>query len=113
MDATVDAIQDVVTAEPDAEVQVGTTQFDDTAIETRLTQEISALWGTHLRLSADRKATAKELRQIRASLAERLSAMKSLLSRPGRGGQWRGWLRQQSIPRSTADRLVARLIGDN
>jgi hypothetical protein len=34
--------------------------------------------------------------------------MKSLLSRPGRGGQWRGWLRQRGIPRSTADRLVAR-----
>jgi hypothetical protein len=34
--------------------------------------------------------------------------MKSLLSRPGRGGQWRGWLKQRGIPRSTADRLVAR-----
>src|SRR5438067_8308768 len=34
--------------------------------------------------------------------------MKSLLSRPGRLGQWRGWLRQQNIPRSTADRLVSR-----
>ena len=34
--------------------------------------------------------------------------MKSLLSRPGRGGQWRSWLRERGIPRSTADRLVAR-----
>jgi len=36
--------------------------------------------------------------------------MKSLLCRPdlGRASQWRGWLRQRGIPRSTADRLVAR-----
>jgi hypothetical protein len=43
--------------------------------------------------------------------------MKSLLSRPGRVGQWRGWLKQRGIPRSTADRLVSRhaetLVGDN
>src|ERR1019366_5245736 len=30
------------------------------------------------------------------------------LSRPGRGGQWRGWLQERAIPRSTADRLVSR-----
>jgi hypothetical protein len=36
--------------------------------------------------------------------------MKKILSRPdaGRGGQWRSWLRERGIPRSTADRLVAR-----
>ena len=102
---------------PEAEAQPGTTQPDDTAIETQLAEEINTLWSDHVRLSADRKATSKELRQIRASLAERLSGMKSLLSRPGRVGQWRGWLRQQGIPRSTADRLVSRhaetLVGDN
>jgi hypothetical protein len=108
MGTLVDAIQDVIIAKPEAEAQHGTGQPDDGAIETQLTQEISDLWGTHVRLSASRKATAKELRQIRASLAERLSAMKSLLSRPGRGGQWRSWLRDRGIPRSTADRLVAR-----
>ena len=94
--------------EPEAEAQPGTTQPDDGAIETQLTQEISDLWSDHVRLSANHKTTAKELRQIRASLAERLHAMKSLLSHPGRGGQWRGWLKQRGIPRSTADRLVAR-----
>ncbi len=93
---------------PEAEAQPGTTQPDDGANETQPTQEISDLWSDHVRLSANHKTTAKELRQIRASLAERLAAMKSLLSRPGRGGQWRGWLRQRGIPRSTADRLVAR-----
>jgi hypothetical protein len=34
--------------------------------------------------------------------------MKNLLSRPGRGGEWRGWLRERKIPRSSADRLVSR-----
>jgi hypothetical protein len=105
-----EAIQNAIIPEPEpeAETQPGTTQPDDGTIETQLTQEISTLWSDHVRLSADRKATAKELRQIRASLAERLVAMKSLLSRPGRGGQWRSWLRERGIPRSTADRLVAR-----
>src|ERR1035437_3784400 len=108
MDATVDAIQDVVMAEPETEVQPDPAQPDDTIIEPQLAQEISALWSDHVRLSADRKATSKELRQIRANLAERLFEMKQILSCPGRGGQWRGWLRQRGIPRSTADRLVAR-----
>jgi hypothetical protein len=110
-------VENALILEPEAEVQTGTTRPDETAIETQLTEEISTLWGNHVRLSADRKATSKELRQIRLSLAERLHAMKSLLSHPGRLGQWRGWLRQQGIPRSTADRLVSRhaetLVGEN
>lgn len=108
MDAMVDAIQDVVTAEPAVEVPQVSAQPDDAIVETRLAQEISTLWLDHARLSANRKATAKQLRQVRARLAERLYAMKSLLSHPGRGGEWRGWLREQGIPRSTADGLVAR-----
>ena len=108
MDAMVDAIQMVIAAEPGTETQPNPTQPDDGIIETQLTEEISGLWTEHTRLSADRRATAKDLRKIRASLAERLAAMKSLLSRPGRLGQWRGWLRQRGIPRSTADRLVSR-----
>jgi hypothetical protein len=117
MDATIEAVQDIVSAEPEAEAQPGTAQPDDTAIETKLSEQIRTLWTDHVRLSADRKATAKELRQIRTSLAERLAAMKSRLSHPGRSGEWRGWLRQHGIPRSTADRLVSRhaetLTGDH
>ena len=108
MDAILDAVQDAATAEPETREQPTTTQPDDAVIETQLAQEISSLWSDNLRLSADRKTTAKELRQVRAKLAERLHAMKSLLARPGRGGEWRGWLRERRIPRSTADRLVAR-----
>ena len=92
-------------SETGIETQSITTQSDDSTIENQLTDEIKTLWWNHVRLSADRKTTTKELRQIRASLAERLYAMKSLLSRPGRGGQWRSWLKERGIPRSSADRL--------
>ena len=108
MDEVLDGLQEVVAANPDAVEQPATAQPDDGAIETRLAREISELWSSHVRLSGDRKATSTELRQVRARLAERLHAMKSLLSRPGRGGQWRSWLRERRIPRSTADRLAAR-----
>jgi hypothetical protein len=110
MGAMLETIQNAIILEQEAEAQPCTPRPDGTAIETRLTQEISDLWGTHLHLSTDRKSTAKELRRIRARLAERLFAMKKILSRPdaGRGGQWRSWLRQRGIPRSTADRLVGR-----
>ena len=108
MNALVEAIQDVVIAEPETETQPDPTQPDDSRIEDRLAEEISTLWSDHVRLSASRKVTSKELRQIRASLAGRLAAMKSLLSHPGRSGEWRGWLRERGIPRSTADRLVDR-----
>ncbi len=108
MDEIVCAIQNVVADEPETETQADSAQPGDVTIETQLSQEISTLWSDHVRLSTDRKVTAKELRQLRARLAERLHEMKSLLSRPGRGGQWRSWLRERSINRSTADRLVAR-----
>ncbi len=117
MGTIVEIVENALISEPEAEAQPGTVQPDGTANETQLAEEISTLWSSHVRLSADRKATGKELRQIRVSLAAKLYAMKSLLSRPGRLGQWRGWLRQQGIPRSTADRLVSRhaetLVGDN
>ena len=100
MEAILDAIQDIVAAEPTAEAHPVTAQPDDAIIETQLAQEISTLWSDHVRLSGDRKATSKELRLLRARLAERLHEMKTLLARPGRGGQWRGWLRERGIPRS-------------
>jgi hypothetical protein len=113
----VEIVENNVVQEPQAEAQPGTTQPDDGTLEIQLTQEISELWSVHTRLAANHKTTAKELRQLRAKLAERLYAVKNLLSRPGRGGEWRGWLRERRIPRSTADRLVSRhaetLTGDN
>jgi len=108
MATMLETIQNAMVQEPDAEAQPGTTPPDDSTTQNRLAQENTTLWSDHARLSADRKATSKELRHIRAILAERLAAMKSLLSHPGRSGEWRGWLRQHGIPRSTADRLVSR-----
>ena len=108
MSTIIDAIQDVVTAEPEIESHPDSAEPDDALIETQLTQEIFELWSSHIRLSGDRRATAEELHQIRVALAAKLYKVKSLLSRPGRLGQWRGWLKQQNIPRSTADRLASR-----
>lgn len=108
MNAIVGAIQDVVTAQPDVEVRPDPTQADDAIVEARLEAEISTLWTDHTLLSQSHKKTAVEIRHLRARLAERLFEMKKILSRPGRGGEWRGWLRERGIPRSTADRLVAR-----
>ena len=34
--------------------------------------------------------------------------MKQILAKPGRDGQWSGFLREHNIPRATADRLVIR-----
>ncbi|MGA3315451.1 MAG: hypothetical protein ABSC64_03320 [Candidatus Korobacteraceae bacterium] len=80
----------------------------DIAVETRLTEEVNILWTEHVRVSGTKKASAMELRIVRAQLAEKLFNMKQVLSRPGRSGQWRGWLEEVKIPRSTADRLVER-----
>jgi hypothetical protein len=108
MDTNVETIEDAISQESEPETQPDPTQPGEALIESQLTQEISNLWSNHVRLSTNHKTTAKELRLIRASLAERLFAMKTLLSRPGRGGQWHSWLRERGIPRSTADRLAAR-----
>lgn len=110
MATMVETVESCIGQEPEAltEVTHDTTHADGSTIENQLTQEISELWSSHVRLNTSRKVTSKELRQIRDSLAERLYAMKSLLSHPGRGGQWHSWLREQGIPRSTADRLASR-----
>jgi hypothetical protein len=108
MDALIEAIQDVAITEQETESQPAPTQPDDAIVESQLTQEINILWVENTRLSADRRTTAMDLRQIRAILAERLHEMKSRLCQPGRGGLWRSWLGERGINRSTADRLCDR-----
>jgi hypothetical protein len=124
MDEMIEALQNVVAAEPEPEIPQVVDQPEadqpeaepepaiiedaDAGEKSRLTEEIIGLWSQHLELSGTRKATARELRLIRNRLAERLYQVKTLLARPGRGGEWRGWLRERAIPRSTADRLVSR-----
>jgi hypothetical protein len=111
METMIEAIQDVVLTEPEVEVQPEwepAREDSDSAMETELAAEITHLWTQHTQLSGARRMTAKELRLLRAKLAERLFAMKQLLCRVGRGGQWRGYLRAQHIPRTTGDRLCER-----
>jgi len=103
-----DTIQDVVSPEPETGAQPDTAQVDDAIIEAGLNEEISQLWCNHVKLAGTRKLTSKELRLVRNRLAQLLYEMKALLARPGRGGEWRGWLRERGIPRSSADGLVAR-----
>jgi len=116
-----EALQNIVAAEPEPEVPPVSDQPEahqpdweparedsDGATETQLTAEISDLWNQHTQLSGTRRMTVKELRLLRGKLAEKLFAMKQLLCRVGRGGQWRGYLRAQHIPRTTADRLCER-----
>jgi hypothetical protein len=108
MDTMLQTVETAIIIEPELDVVVSTAQADDPTIENQLAEEISDLWSSHLRLSADRKLTGKELRQLRVALAERLAAMKSILCHPGRLGAWRSWLLERHIPRSTADRLASR-----
>ena len=75
-------------------------------IESHLTEEVSVLWSEHTRVAGQKKASIAELRVLRTRLAAKLFEAKQLLSRRGRGGQWRGWLAQIGIARSTADRLA-------
>lgn len=74
--------------------------------EPELVAEISQLWATHMQAHTAVKKTRDELKLIRANLALRLHELKSVLSRPGRGGAWSSFLNSERIPRSTADRLV-------
>jgi len=86
------------TPQPDGESQA----------EAALTSEIVQLWQVHQDCQSAIKQETQEFRSVRSELGKRLSEMKQLLVRPGRGGEWSGWLRAQRIPRATADRLVSK-----
>lgn len=74
--------------------------------EQTLAQSITELWSVHVQAQVVATKTKEELKVIRQQLGERLHAMKRLLARPGRAGQWRGFLAARGIPRSNADRYV-------
>jgi hypothetical protein len=76
--------------------------------QNELGETITSLWVAHANAKIASRATNQELRVLRAKLGEQLSEMKQLLAKPGRGGQWSGFLRERGIPRATADRLAAR-----
>lgn len=76
--------------------------------EQYLTEEIDNLWAnreSYVRAINNQKV---DMRSMDATLSEMLYTMKAVLSKPGRGGGWSAWLKKRSIPRATADRLVAR-----
>lgn len=79
----------------------------DTETEKTLTTAISELWSVHLEAQSVVTKTKEELKVIRHNLAAQLHAMKQLLAKPGRNGQWTCFLTQRGIPRTTADRLIA------
>ena len=85
----------------------GLTQ-EPTDPQTEIGEAVTNLWSAHLTAKNRARATNVELRTIRAKLGEQLSEMKNILVKPGRDGQWSGFLREHNIPRASADRLVAR-----
>jgi hypothetical protein len=74
--------------------------------ETALAGEIKALWSSQKFGTLSLRSSRKELEEIRTSLSKRLYNLKHLLVRTGREGKWTEFLRQQDIPRTTADRYV-------
>ena len=79
----------------------------DSATEQELAHAITELWSVHVQAQQIVKKTKADLKAIRTNLAEHLYSMKLLLARPGRGGQWSGFLSQHGISRTSADRLVS------
>jgi hypothetical protein len=79
---------------------------EDTQAESVLAGRISQLWSSQRTTSSSLRCSRKELDQLKLDLAKQLHAYKRLLVRIGRSGQWNAFLRQESIPRATADRYV-------
>lgn len=88
------------------------TDFTPEAMDSQneLGEAISNLWVAHANAKIAARTTNEELHAIRAKLGEQLCEMKQILAKPGRDGQWSGFLREHNIPRATADRLVIRYL---
>jgi hypothetical protein len=74
--------------------------------EQNLATQIGELWSSHTQAQAAAVQSKEHLIQIRHQLGERLSEVKKLVARPGRGGGWSAFLAAQRIPRASADRYV-------
>jgi hypothetical protein len=75
--------------------------------ETVLTAEIAHLWQIHNEFKTALREQSQNIHSLRSELGSKLAAMKTLLAKPGRNGQWSAWLKEREISRATADRLVA------
>jgi hypothetical protein len=90
---------------PDPEIP----QHDgESQTEAALTTEIVQLWQVHQDCQSAIKQETQQFRSLRSELGRLLHQMKALLAKPGRGGEWSGWLRERRIPRATADRLASK-----
>jgi len=76
--------------------------------EQELSAEITRLWSVHNQAEAKGKKTKEELRVIRLDLGRTLLEVRTLVSRPGRGGGFSAYVAAHSIPRATAQELIAR-----
>src|ERR1035437_2592333 len=74
--------------------------------DTFLAGEIVNQWADRESFCRNMCFQQAEVLKRDAVLGELLYQMKHKLCRLGRGGGWSTWLKQQKIPRSTADRLV-------
>ena len=74
--------------------------------ESVLTDQIVQLWQVHCDYQTSIKHKTQEFRSLRAELGKQLAEMKQVLVKPGRNGQWSAFLKENQIPRATADRLV-------
>ncbi len=74
--------------------------------ESKIDDEIKSLWAAHQASKVTVQRTRSELKELRRSLGERLSEMKSILARTGREGKWASYLRTHKLPRATADRYI-------
>jgi hypothetical protein len=74
--------------------------------EVQIVRGIRELWQTDKKRAGSLRRSRKELNEDRLSLGEQLYRYKKLLVRRGRGGLWTSFLKQENIPRATADRYV-------
>jgi hypothetical protein len=78
--------------------------------EQWLTEQVDNLWANRESYSRCIQSQRDEVHQMETTLSEMLFTMKTLLSKPGRGGGWSAWLKHREIPRATADRMVSRYV---
>lgn len=74
--------------------------------EGKLIDEVGTLWKVHTEAQTAFTKSREETKLVRRDLSRRLYELKSVLSKPGRGGAWSSFLEAQKIPRSSADRLA-------
>jgi hypothetical protein len=70
--------------------------------------EIAKLWNNQQGKSSSLRRSRLELEGIREKLGERPAKYKSLLKKTGRDGKWMACSREINIPKTTAERYVAK-----